>query len=57
MIAYALDAEEEKEKIEFQFYPEPVKVVAERPVCVAEPPPKKKEKSAKQASLMSFFSK
>lgn len=66
MIAYALDAEEErqreqekveKEKMEFQFYPEPVKVVAERPVSVAEPPPKKKEKSAKQASLMSFFSK
>jgi hypothetical protein len=64
MIAYAVDSEQaaeieaQKKKAESEPKAEaPVKPVAERPPAVAEPAPKKKEKGAKQASLMSFFKK
>jgi hypothetical protein len=63
MIAYALDSEQaveaeiQKKKAESEFKLEPEKPISERPSAVAEPAPKKKEKGAKQASLMSFFKK
>ena len=45
------------EKEKFEFYPEPVKAFSQRAPVAADEPPKKKEKSTKQASLMSFFTK